>query len=491
MSLTIAPKLSLQNFGLKPKLDLALTGPHSDECFIEAAHDLEAVSFWLKKYSHSPNTYKAYEKEARRLLLWCAIEKGRGLAKLKADDFEDYFLFLQNPPENWISKNPKAKMSSRDWRPFSGELSQGAYFSAIRIINSLMNFLNEANYLPVNPIKLTNKNQSFSLDSSAQKFKVWTRMLEEDEWETLLNTLGHFPETTPDEIDVKLKTQLLVAMLYFLGLRLNEVATHSWNAFREKNNQWWFFVKGKGGKEGHVPVNEQLLDFVKKYRAYLGKSELPNLDEQRPIFVSKKTKRALSARSLYTLIKNLGEKVADAYPDEPEKQEKFRKLSPHWLRHLSASHQDKVGIPATIIQENHRHSSFETTKIYLHAEDDRRFSEMQKMKMEVELSVPEAQFNQDFTFELALKAGALSSQKDLEFVINKIKTQVLKGLDFMVKSSDNIENFETNKKFGRAFKMSFTVSGVLQPEREFIKLSIERQARLRMFSAAIEVLPSP
>jgi hypothetical protein len=77
-------------------------------------------------------------------------------------------------------------------------------------------------------------------------------------------------------------------MAAFVGI--HEVAKHSWNAFRYRQGQWRFFVVGKGEKYAHLPINHQLLLFVKIDRLQLGKLPLPSSDEHEPFFISKTTK---------------------------------------------------------------------------------------------------------------------------------------------------------------------------------------------------------
>ena len=67
------------------------------------------------------------------------------------------------------------------------------------------------------------------------------------------------------------------------------------------------------------------------------------------------------------------------------KVRKLKKFSAHWLRHLSASMQDRVGIKFTHIKANHRHESGETTRRYVHAIDADRHQDMQKLSLRVPL----------------------------------------------------------------------------------------------------------
>ena len=55
-------------------------------CEIRAKNDHEAVLCWLDEYKHSIATYKSYQKEAERLLLWCVLQHKKPLSSLDRAD---------------------------------------------------------------------------------------------------------------------------------------------------------------------------------------------------------------------------------------------------------------------------------------------------------------------------------------------------------------------------------------------------------------------
>ena len=120
-----------------------------------AENDLEAVRCWLKKHAHNSKTFDAYRREAQRLLMWCVYERGLPLGKLKAQDFEAYFKFLQMPPKTWCASRSdlRAGKHSTAWRPFIAGLNNTALKMAGRVLHSLMNYLVTADYLRSNPLK--------------------------------------------------------------------------------------------------------------------------------------------------------------------------------------------------------------------------------------------------------------------------------------------------------------------------------------------------
>ncbi|MGI9215167.1 MAG: tyrosine-type recombinase/integrase, partial [Gammaproteobacteria bacterium] len=221
---------------------------------------------------------------------------------LKAEHFEEYFNFLQNPPNNWLGskKDLREERYSVKWRPLMAPLKKSSLLFAVRVISCLMNYLVEAKYLKSNPIKLIKKYRERSFDLEEQKYKVWSRMLEADEWDAVQEVLQNLPESSTREQRYKTRTQALFAFLYLLGLRIHEVANATWGSFRKLNGNWWFFVKGKGGKLGHVPVNDQLLSIIKIYRLSLNKVPFLEEDDPESVLISDKTKQPLSVRQLFS-----------------------------------------------------------------------------------------------------------------------------------------------------------------------------------------------
>lgn len=473
-----------------PKIDLlAASKPFSENCQINSQNDLEAARLWLSQFQEQPETLRAYTKEVDRFLLWCIYEKGSTLSNLRVEDFNDYFDFLADPPQSWCTCKAALRQGrgKGDWRPLLGGLTRNSLLFAVKTISSLMNYLVTADYVRTNPIKLIKKyEKQEAKKQDLVKYQVWQRMLEQDEWLAVQKALENLPEGDKDQIDQKMRTQFLFALLYLLGLRIHEVANHNWNAFRKLNDRWWFFVYGKGDKLGHVPVNGQLLSIIKIYRIYLNKKPLPEAHEEERLLVSKKTERPLGIRRLSSMVKAIGKLAAQEFNDDLEKKKKLISLSPHWLRHLSASHQDQAGISGTVIQANHRHSSFNTTQIYLHAEDTLRSDEMEKIKMNIHpqaiaLSKPTSD---PTVINLELIGGTLSETQGLERFMSAIENHVLAELGWSKHATDEqlIARYKKTKVLKTPLKISYRLGVTLANyELEQLKRTIMRQAEIRLF----------
>jgi integrase len=477
---------------LPEKIDLRLaSAPYSESCQLAAKNDVEAILEWLKEYQDKKNTYLAYRREAVRFLLWCIYEVGQPLNALRKEDVEAYFMFLQKPPKAW--RNPNAyNHQKRDWRPFKGELSQSAFMTAIRILNSLLNYLVEGEYLRKNPIKLIKKYAKLFKKNQNRKHKVRARILSLDEWEAVQQALSEMSQATPVEIDKKVRTTFLFALLYFLGLRIHEVVNHTWGDFFKKEHMWWFLARGKGDSEEDIPVNVgEFLDYIQFYRQHLGKPPLPLAGENEPLLVSSKTKRPLKITQLYTWVKEIGVDAAKRFPDNPEKQRKLKALSPHWLRHLAASHQDRLGMSLTMVQDNLRHRSPQVTRLYVHTEDEERFNQIQKMTMSLVLpKVGEVKKVAGVEYRLKIDKGPVNKAMGLVRLLAGIE-QLFKGLDWVnlgEKQEVLLEKMKSASILAEPLELRYRVKSeeVIEKAQVWAE-ALKRQAEIWLFDCEVEV----
>ncbi len=360
----------------------------SARCQLQAHNDYEALQCWLNEYRHKATTYRTYQKEAERFLLWSICERGKALSSLHRDDVEAYLYFLDDPQpqEKWCGarRGRGSRRGDPTWRPFTGPLSHQAKMTAISAIDSLFHYLVDARYLTFNPISLIRKKRFAVKNPLSDEFALYERILTIEEWHTMLDTLDAYPECTLSEKNEKARLKFLIAILYLLGLRVSELAAHSWHAFRKIEDQWWFYVLGKGDKRARIPVNNELLRYMIEYRAFLKKMPYPTVDETGPLIASFTTGKAITPRQINKLLKKLALKTAEKFIDQPAKEKKLKKFSAHWLRHLSATMQDRAGVSFKHIRANHRHENDETTRRYVHAIDRERHEDMQRLTLRLQ-----------------------------------------------------------------------------------------------------------
>jgi integrase len=342
---------------------------------LPAENDLQAVRAWLAEFHDSPYTLRNYRKEAERLLLWALVEQSKPLSSLNREDCLLYEQFLTNPQprERWCG--PKAPRFSPHWRPFLGPLSTTSRRSALLIINALFSYLVKAGYLSGNPLALVKRR----VHGSILNPQGTQRFLEQELWQALLDTVEALPKATERQLQHYQRSRFLVALLYLLGPRVGEVATHTMGSFVEIRGRWWWTVTGKGKKTARVPVNEDMLEALINYRTFFGLTPLPVPEETTPLVMSLKGTSGISDNMIYRITKTLFNQAAEQLEaTDPWRAEKLRRASTHWFRHTSITHQADAGISLKFLQRNARHSKLNTTSLYLHAEDDQWHNMMQR-----------------------------------------------------------------------------------------------------------------
>jgi integrase/recombinase XerD len=149
----------------------------------------------------------------------------------------------------------------------------------------------------------------------------------------------------------------LVEVLYATGLRVSELVTLPLSA--AARNARMLVVRGKGGKERLVPLNEAAKQAMRDYLALLGEAGpeagskwlFPSFGE------SGHLTRQHFARDLKSLAAAAG-LSAD-------------RVSPHVIRHAFASHLLHNGADLRVVQTLLGHADISTTQIYTHVLEER------------------------------------------------------------------------------------------------------------------------
>lgn len=343
---------------------------------IDADDDLQAIKTWLLEFAHSPQTLRAYRKEAERLLLWATMVKQKAVSSLSRDDLRDYQTFLANPEPNSSWCGQRKPRNHSQWRPFEGPLKQDSIAHAITIINALFNYLVEAGYLSGNPLGLMRRKLA---KRQSRKDKVTERYLEKKCWEAVLNYIEELPQTTWRDKRRYERTRFLFYLFYLLGLRISEAANAKMTDIKEIRGRWWIAITGKGNKLNQIPLNNSFMKALMRYRECYRLPSLPIVDEHNYLFMGSNGKRGVSANMVYRLVKKVFLDCATSLENNaPEIAEKLKKASPHWLRHTAITHQSDAGIELRYIKRNARHESVETTMLYQHAEEEQWHDAMSK-----------------------------------------------------------------------------------------------------------------
>jgi integrase/recombinase XerD len=192
-----------------------------------------------------------------------------------------------------------------------------------------------------------------------KKEKLIPKTLTEDDVTILIDGAANSPEPEGIRLYAMLET------LYSTGLRVSELVSLPMNALladSESNTlQTMILIKGKGGQERIVPLNEPAIIALKNYlqiRPYfLAKSGDQGM---KWLFPSTSHQGYLTRHRFGQLLKQLAIDTGI----EPSK------ISPHILRHAFATHLLRNGADLLVIQKLLGHADISTTQIYTHVIPD-------------------------------------------------------------------------------------------------------------------------
>jgi integrase len=380
-------------------LSPALSGAHGENRAdrsrrqIDADDDAAAIACFLAEYDRSPGTARIYQRECERLMLWALHECGKPLSSLTRQDFEGYLNFLADPQpaERWCG--PKVSRASESWRPFVGPLSESALLTAIAAVNSLMAYLVDAGYLAGNPLGLIRqRRRKLALQSVApgtasvapqvEASASVERFLDADMWAAVTRAVESLPRDSAAQVDEYERLRFLCALLYLLAPRAGELESHRMNSFQEERGLWWWHVTGKGAKHARIPVPDDMIQALVRYRKHLGLSAVPKRNDTTPLLVGLRDRSPITARRLNQILKRLFARAAALLPAELEhKAEKLRSASAHWGRHTGITAKVDAGIEERYVQKDARHADRRTTQRYIHEEERRWHEEAQKQRL--------------------------------------------------------------------------------------------------------------
>jgi integrase/recombinase XerD len=178
--------------------------------------------------------------------------------------------------------------------------------------------------------------------------------------DALLNEARRQAEDTGAALLVRLRAARLLCLLeivYATGLRVSELMTLPASAARR--DQRMLVVRGKGGKERLVPLNQASRRAMADYLAL--RAEAGRATESKWLFPSFGEQGHLTRQHFARELNALG----SACGISPAR------LSPHVLRHAFASHLLHNGADLRVVQTLLGHADISTTQIYTHVLEDR------------------------------------------------------------------------------------------------------------------------
>ena len=344
---------------------------------IHANSDIDAIRTWLNEFKDSPNTFISYRQTAERFLMWC-MSQGIKFNELKREDIKAYEDFLQSPTPYQFWCGPAKPRTHDEWKPFVRGLAPSSVGLNVRILSTMYLYFVQSGYLLQNPFSLNKSNSKITINKGVDRY------LTQKEWGYVVSFIEAMPKESAINQQNYERTKWIFSLLYLTGCRRNEIATAKMSDFMNRHNNWWLRVIGKGNKYGEIPVTNDLLIALITYRRHLKLTDYPNITEHNfPLVCSHRGKHGtytpISSSMLYKIIKNTCREIAEFVKmTDPAAAFVIDKVSTHWLRHTSATHQVDAGIDIRVVKENLRHSMLETTMKYQHTEADSRHLETNK-----------------------------------------------------------------------------------------------------------------
>jgi site-specific recombinase XerD len=331
----------------------------------DVTNELKVCMEFLKSYANSKDTYVAYRREVERLLHWCWLMNKKLLKATNRNDIRDYLKFIQSPPTNWIGTKVterfiddvnQLRQHNPSWRPFVVKISKAArrhggepdkstyqlsnksIEAIFAILSSLFTFLQQEEYVEVNPIALIRQKRGYIQQQQSRKI---TRKLSQTQWHYVITVC----EKMAKEEETHQRTLFLMSAFYLLGLRISELAygeerqAKMGNFAPDKRGLWWYTTIGKGNKIRDVAVPDELLQALKTYRLSLGLPPLPHRDEATPLFPKQKGRAGLGTRQIRNLVQGVFDRAIDELraAGKMDEAEDLAAATVHWLRHTAIS----------------------------------------------------------------------------------------------------------------------------------------------------------
>lgn len=118
-------------------LEHMLAPPSGDPGAAVLRDDLRFIRDWVARHSGSPHTAGSYRREAERLLLWVAQQRG-SVRGLETDDLVRYRSFLADPQPAAFWCGPAGARDRAHWRPFEGPLGASSIEASLRVVRALL-----------------------------------------------------------------------------------------------------------------------------------------------------------------------------------------------------------------------------------------------------------------------------------------------------------------------------------------------------------------
>ena len=286
-----------------------------------------------KKYTHNelilaPEKVKAHEDIA--LIASWLFQKGKKTQ-----------IYYKRVIQNFFSFFPQLTLRTTEithlvlFLKTHSEFSDSTRNTYKNALSSLFGFAFKSGYISKNP--------AAALENLKVPDRLSTKVLTREQVERMISCENNA------------RNKLILKLLYFTGIRVDELCKIKKNAFYSHQDSWTMVVEGKGRKVRSIHLPVHLVVDVQKWICFLDSADYLFTNERRIDFgIGDYIRAPLSASQVFRIVKNSAKSANLSV-----------KPSPHWLRHTSATHSIEAGAPIHVVQRSLGHESISTTGKYL------------------------------------------------------------------------------------------------------------------------------
>lgn len=386
---------------------LVLTLPvklDAEEIEEQALVDLKhAYLFITESSGNSGATFKAYRSAIERFLLFLWFKQGKTLPQMHRRDFLAFLEFAQNPDSDWIGLHGKRFIdgfANPDWRPFTLKPKKGKtqdeikpeYKTAEKTIESLISRLSSffsyllvEEYIPLNPVMQIRNKRKF-IQKKEEDLPV--KRLTNRQMEYSLVASDLMATEIPEMHE---RTRFIIHFMLSLYVRISEMVPSERhtpimkNFVRDMDGLWWFnVIGGKGNKNRLIPMDEDDMANLARYRVSRGLPPYPGFNDEEPLIHKVKGSGQIkSDRSIRLIIQSCFDRAQRnlMHDGHVEDAATLHEATAHWLRHTGISEDlNANGRPLPHVAEDAGHTDVKTTSLYINSDMRDRHNSKAKHK---------------------------------------------------------------------------------------------------------------
>lgn len=368
------PTTALTVFASVPTLSGA-TGKHrmpAEQCLVDARNDIEAITAWLATLK-SAETFRAYRREAVRLVLWATLKRHKPMSSLAVEDCTAYVEFLRAIPADWrcAPEDRTQELLSVRWCPFDRPaLSERSIGYALTVLQRLFRWLGDMRYLAGNPWKgLGPAHRGLTASINAEERHLPQALADE-----VLARVAKVDDSAKDGLR-RSRRRIVCAVLFDAGLRRHELAKLTYGCVAyvgtsaDGMSPYELRFIGKGAAKRNVPITNRMLQWMEADLRLRGFTPDATAAENEAVPVVGRVKGedlgCVKPERVYDEVRAVLRGIASELEAERRADEAklLRKATTHWARHTYAT-TVAADAPIQVVQSLLGHADVSTTMVY-------------------------------------------------------------------------------------------------------------------------------